>query len=38
VTFIIINAERVGSQPCDIANIAWSRDHASLQVILTDHH
>jgi len=31
------NAERVSSHPCDIANIAWSRDHASLQVILNDH-
>ena len=29
------NAERIGGRPCDIANIAWSCDHASLQVILT---
>jgi len=32
------NAELVGGRPCDITNIARSHDHASLQVILTDHH
>ena len=32
------NAEHVGGRPCDIANITWTRDHASLHVILTDHH